>query len=86
MGAGTAENSNKIVGPIRLDGGTATFTTYSTTADMRQSLTGVISGPGKFQKSGVHDVYVTNPDNAWTGGTSATEGRLFATSHSPAQM
>ena len=79
VGAGTAENSNKIVGPIRLDGGTATFTTYSTTANMRQSLTGVISGPGKFQKSGVHDVYVTNPDNAWTGGTSATEGRLFAT-------
>ncbi|MBQ6338525.1 MAG: hypothetical protein IJI36_05200, partial [Kiritimatiellae bacterium] len=79
VGAGTAEDSNKIVGPIRLDGGTATFTTYSATANMRQSLTGVISGPGKFQKSGIHTVYLTNPDNSWTGGINVQTGTVFAT-------
>ena len=78
VGAGTAENSNKIVGPIRLDGGTVTFTTYTSTANMRQTLTGVISGSGKFKKDGVHTVYLTNPDNAWTGGTEAVNGAVFA--------
>ena len=79
VGAGTAENSNKIVGPIRLDGGTATFTTYSATADMRQSLTGVISGPGMIQKTGTHSLYLTNPDNCWTGGINARTGTVYAT-------
>ena len=79
VGAGTGENSNKIVGPIRLDGGTATFTTYSATADMRQSLTGVISGPGMIQKTGTHSLYLTNPDNCWTGGINARTGTVYAT-------
>ena len=71
-------SNNKIVAPIRLDGGTVTFTTYSTTADMRQSLTGVISGSGKFKKDGIHTVYLTSPNNAWTGGTEAVSGAVFA--------
>ena len=79
VGAGTAENSNKIVGPIRLDGGTTTFTTYSATADMRQSLTGVISGPGMLLKTGTHSLYLTNPDNCWTGGINARTGTVYAT-------
>ena len=79
VGAGTGENSNKIVGPIRLDGGTATFTTYSATADMRQSLTGVISGSGMIQKTGTHSLYLTNPDNCWTGGINARTGTVYAT-------
>ena len=78
VGAGTAENSNKIVGPIRLDGGTVTFTTYTSTANMRQTLTGVVSGSGKFKKDGVHTVYLTNPTNSWTGGTEAVNGAVFA--------
>ena len=78
VGAGTGESNNKIVAPIRLDGGTVTFTTYSTTADMRQSLTGVISGSGKFKKDGIHTVYLTNPNNAWTGGIESVSGSVFA--------
>ena len=88
VGAGTGENSNKIMGPIRLDG-RMYFSTYSATANMRATLAGCISGPGRISSalgsnfSGTYattqHLYITCPTNSWTGGVMADYGDIWAT-------
>lgn len=88
VGAGTGENNNKISGPVRLDG-SMNFTTYSTTANMRATLAGHISGTGRVcsvigsNYSGSYattqHLYITCPTNSWTGGVAADYGDIWAT-------
>ena len=88
LGAGTGENSNRITGPVRLDG-SMNFTTYSTTANMRATLAGCISGTGRVcsvigssfsgSYATTQHLYITCPTNSWTGGVAADYGDIWAT-------
>ena len=68
VGSGTSDSANNVTGPIEMKGN-VTFGTYSSTANMRQHLSGVLSGAGKMTKAGIHTLFLDNPANTWTGGT-----------------
>ncbi len=88
VGAGTEANRNKIAGPVRLDG-KMYFSTYETTADMRATLAGQISGSGNIDTepgswwgdryATTQHLYITCPTNNWTGGVNAGYGDIWAT-------
>ena len=87
VGAGTESSKNALASPIRLNAD-LDFTTYSGTANMRATLSGVISGPGKLSSvSGAsyssgyattQHLYLTCPTNNWTGGIAANYGDIWA--------
>ena len=68
LGSGNNDSANNISGPIEMKGNVF-YGTYSSAAGMRQHLSGVISGAGRFTKSGIHTLYLDNTANTWTGGT-----------------
>lgn len=78
VGAGETDSVNNIRGPIVLNDGTATFSSYSSNSKLRQHLSGVISGPGKLQKQGYVNLFVDGKDNTWSGGlrVATTDGTM----------
>ncbi len=81
LGAGTSDTVNNLAGPIRITDGTLYLRTYTTTAGMRQHLSGKISGAGNLQKEHNSFVFLDNAENDWTGGLTlngATSGGLVA--------
>ena len=89
IGAGTAANSNILPWPVEIESGTFRFTTYSTTPNMRATLTGILSGAGKLASvkgdaygsnfANTQNLWLTNPGNSWTGGLAADFGDVWST-------
>lgn len=82
MGAGTKASENILPMPIRLDGN-VTVGNYRSTANMRTTLSGTLSGAGRLTMAATSKnaaLWLTGTANdGWSGGLSANAGTVWAT-------
>lgn len=82
LGAGTKASENIIPMPIRLDGN-ASVGNYMSTADMRTTLSGTLSGTGRLTMAATSEnaaLWLTGTENdGWSGGLTASAGTVWAT-------